>query len=170
MKHALAVTFGAITLTAIAFSGTAFAAANVSVNANSPAGIALDGQPIGQSPTVVGVPPGFHQLRVESLVTHEVRVYEVYSPATAAIQKDLAIEFQNVPTAAVAADAPGVDPNVAAAAAADRERQNERNKVRTRNALLGAAVANEIFNRGNSKKVVRDVSLGGALLNELIKR
>lgn len=55
----------------------------------------------------------------------------------------------------------------------DREylhrQQEERDKVRSRNVLLGAAAANEIFNKGNSKGLVRGVSLGGALLNEVLR-
>jgi hypothetical protein len=45
----------------------------------------------------------------------------------------------------------------------------ERSKVRTRNTLLGAAVANEAFNRGNSKDLLRGVTLGGAILNEIVR-
>lgn len=47
--------------------------------------------------------------------------------------------------------------------------QEERNKVRSRNVLLGAAAANEIFNRGSSQGTVRGVTLGGALLNEVLR-
>lgn len=47
--------------------------------------------------------------------------------------------------------------------------QEERDKVRSRNVLLGAAAANEIFNKGNSKGTVRGVTLGGALLNEVLR-
>lgn len=45
----------------------------------------------------------------------------------------------------------------------------ERSKVRTRNTLLGAAVANEAFNRGNSKDLLRGVTVGGAILNEIVR-
>jgi hypothetical protein len=51
---------------------------------------------------------------------------------------------------------------------AERSRE-ERDKVRSRNVLLGSAAANEIFNRGRSKKTVRAVTLGGALLNEVLR-
>ena len=47
--------------------------------------------------------------------------------------------------------------------------QEERDKVRSRNTLLGAAVANEVLNKGNSKGLVRGVTLGGALLNEVLR-
>lgn len=50
-----------------------------------------------------------------------------------------------------------------------RRQQEERDKVRSRNTLLGAAAANEIFNKGSSKGVVRGVTLGGALLNEVLR-
>ena len=150
---------------------SAFAGANLVINANSPSRVSLDGAEVGQTPTTLAeVAPGFHEVSVQSLATSEVRVYDVYSPASVTIQKDIQIQFEGVAPQAVAGDAPGVNPDVKAAAAAERARQNERNKVRTRNTLLGAAVANEVFNRGSSKKVVRGVSLGGALLNELIKR
>ena len=42
-------------------------------------------------------------------------------------------------------------------------------KARSRNVLLGAAVANEVFNKGSSKGTVRGVTLGGALLNEVLR-
>ena len=50
-----------------------------------------------------------------------------------------------------------------------RAGQIEREKVRTRNTLLGAALANEVLNKGNSKGVLRGVTLGGALLNEVAR-
>ena len=68
----------------------------------------------------------------------------------------------------VAEDAPPVNTVVVRQAEADRAAREEREKVRTRNTLLGAAAANEIFNRGNSKGVLRGVTLGGALLNEIL--
>jgi hypothetical protein len=52
---------------------------------------------------------------------------------------------------------------------AARQYQEERDKVRSRNVLLGAAAANEIFNKGGSKGTVRGVTLGGALLNEVLR-
>ena len=147
------------------------AGANLVINANSPSRVSFDGAEVGQTPTTLAsVAPGFHEVSVQSLATGEVRVYDVYSPASVTIQKDIQIQFEGVAPQAVSADAPGVNPDVEAAAAAERARQNERNKVKTRNVLLGAAVANEVFNKGSSKKALRGVSLGGALLNELIKR
>lgn len=50
-----------------------------------------------------------------------------------------------------------------------RRQQEERDKVRSRNTLLGAAAANEIFNKGSSKGLVRGVTVGGALLNEVLR-
>ena len=83
-----------VALSALAFTAPAFAGANISINANSPSRVLLDDAEVGQVPTALAdVAPGFHSLRVENLATHEVRVYDFYSPATAAIHKDIAIEF-----------------------------------------------------------------------------
>lgn len=147
------------------------AGVNLSLNANTPSRVFFDGEEVGQTPTsLADVAPGFHEVRVESLQTREVRVYDLYSPASVVLAKDIQIQWEGAVAEAVGDDAPPVDPNLAAAEEARRRGQGERNKVRTRNALLGTAVANEIFNRGSSKKTLRGVSLGGALLNELIKR
>ena len=50
-----------------------------------------------------------------------------------------------------------------------RAQQEQRDKVRSRNVLLGAAVANEVFNKGSSKGTFRGVTVGGALLNEVLR-
>lgn len=160
-----------VTLACLAFATPAVAGLNLVLNANTQTRVFFDGNEVGQTPTTLAdVAPGFHEVRVESLQTRESRVYAIYSPATAAIEKSIQVQWEGAQAEGVAEDAPDVNPDVAAAEQARRANQNERNKVRTRNALLGAAVANEIFNKGNSKKTLRGVSLGGALLNELIKR
>lgn len=161
-------------LALLLIAAPALAGANLNVTANAPAQVLLDGQEVGQTPaSLPEVPPGFHEVRVVSVSTGEARTYDIYSPARATLQKDIAIQFQGVqppPVEDVAGEAPGVDPDIAAEEEARRREHAERNKVRTRNALLGTAAVNEIFNKGKSKKVLRGVSLGGALLNELIKR
>jgi len=155
------------------------AGVEINVQGNAEAKLYLDGEFVGQSPmSIRNVSPGFHQLKAENVATGEVRIYDFYSPARAMIVKDLALtvagEGAYPPPPAVAGDA---EAQAAASAAAEREAYEagkraraEREKVRTRNVLLGAAVANELFNRGSSKKTVRGVSLGGALLNELFRR
>jgi hypothetical protein len=48
------------------------------------------------------------------------------------------------------------------------EERAERQRVRARNTLLGAAVANELLVNGPAKCAIRAFTLGGALLNELV--
>lgn len=171
MRNLLYVSLAALVLCTFILCAPATAGVNVVLNANTPSRVFFDGNEIGQTPTTLGdVAPGFHEVRVESLQTREVRVYDIYSPAAVTIQKDIQIQWEGAVAEAVGDDAPPVDQSVAAAEEARRRSQAERNKVRTRNTALGVAVANELFNKGKSKKVVRGVSLGGALLNELIKR
>jgi len=67
----------------------------------------------------------------------------------------------------VAGDAPVATAGQVAADAAAQQQAHD--KSVTRNALLGAAAANEILNKGNSKGTLRAVTLGGALLNELAR-
>lgn len=166
MKNLVLVTLAALVLSVPVQGGV-----NLTLNANTPSRVIFDGEEIGQTPTSMAeVAPGFHEVRVESLATREVRIYDVYSPASVVLQKDIQIQFEGVAPEPTAADAPPVDPTIEAEAEARRRAAAERNKVRTRNTLLGAAAANEIFNKGSSKKALRGVSLGGALLNELIKR
>ena len=155
----------------------AFAGAEINLEANSPARVLFDGEEVGQTPTTIrDVAPGFHEVRVQSIATGEVRAYDLYAPRTAVVRKDIAIQFDGVPAEPLGDDAPPVDPeaqaqaDAEAAEAAKLARSKEREKVRTRNTLLGVAAANELLNRGSSKKAMRGVSLGGALLNELIKR
>lgn len=160
-----------VTLACLALSTPAVAGLNLALNANTQTRVFFDGNEVGQTPTTLAdVAPGFHEVRVESLQTQESRVYSIYSPASATIEKSIQVQWEGAQAEAVSDDAPAVNADVAAAEQARRAAQAERNKVRTRNTALGVAVANELFNRGKSKKVVRGVSLGGALLNELIKR
>ena len=166
MKNSLLVTLACIAMTTPAVAGV-----TIALNANTQSRVFFDGNEVGQTPTTLAdVAPGFHEVRVQSLQTNEARVYSIYSPASVQIQKDIAIQWEGAVAEAVGDDAPAVDGNIAAEEAERKRRAAERNKVRTRNTLLGAAVANEVFNKGSSKKALRGVSLGGALLNELIKR
>ena len=160
-----------VSLACLAIATPAVAGLNLVLNANTPSRVFFDGNETGQTPTTLAdVAPGFHEVRVESLQTREVRLYDIYSPASATLQKDIQIQWEGAVAEAVGDEAPAVNADVAAAEQARRDAQKERDKVRTRNTLLGAAVANEVFNKGSSKKALRGVSLGGALLNELIKR
>ena len=68
----------------------------------------------------------------------------------------------------IAADAPPAP--AAAVAAAEDAAAKERLKVKARNTLIGAAVANEVFNKGSSKKTVRKAAVGLGLLNEALNR
>lgn len=70
-----------------------------------------------------------------------------------------------VPVAAEAPPAP-----VPAQAAADAAAAKERTKVKTRNVVIGAAIANEVFNKGKSKDGLRKAAIGIGLLNEALNR
>jgi hypothetical protein len=166
-------------------AGPALAGAELHITSNAPARVLYDGEEIGEAPTSIrDVAPGFHELRVQSLASGESRVYDFYSPRTATVRKDVGVEFADAAASAAAAgpdDAAAVagtsheHPGQAASPERDayeagRRAEEERQKVRTRNTLLGAALANELLNRGSSKKTVRGVTLGGALLNEILRR
>lgn len=44
-----------------------------------------------------------------------------------------------------------------------------RSQRRVRNTLLGVGVANELFNRGHSRRLIRGASLGGLILNGIFR-
>lgn len=164
------------------------AGAIVNITSESAARVYFDGEEVGSTPiSIRDAKPGFHRIRVADSATGDVREYDFYSPESVTVVKDVQVSFAGTPGEGIAGPPPPIDqdPQVApahsqtapeAAAAQDRSyeegrrREQERQKRRTRNTLLGAAVANEILNRGSSKKTVRGVTLGGALLNELFNR
>ena len=149
-----------------------FAAADLNVAASSPSRVFFDDAVVGQTPTAIReAAPGFHQLKVQCIATSEVRIYDLYSPASVAIRKDIDVRFAGAPEEEVASEAPGVSSEVAGEKAAyDKQAQKEREKRHLTNGLLAGAVANELLNKGRSKGAVRGITLGGALLNQLIKR
>jgi hypothetical protein len=169
-------------------SATALGAgAVVNLSSETPARVFFDNEEVGTTPmSIRDVKPGFHRLRLVDTGSGDIREYEFYSPESVTVIKDVNVNFAAGPATAPGpyaqpAPGPAVAPAAAEAApqaASDQARsyeegrraERERQKVRTRNTLLGIGVANEIFNKGSSKKTVRGVSLGGALLNELFNR
>lgn len=52
----------------------------------------------------------------------------------------------------------------------ERNRGTSQGNVRTRNTVLGVGVLNEVFNGGGSRKGVRKGVIGGAFLNEVLRK
>jgi hypothetical protein len=143
--------------------------------------------------------PGWHTVMVQHARRGEARAFRIWSPRRRMVAQDIAVDWHRMhrvmqPVAAVAepvgvvepmpvavdyppAPVAVVQPAVAAPVAqvpppqydASAELQAERDKHNTTKALLGVAVANELLNKGRSKKIVRGVSIGGALLNEVAR-
>lgn len=149
--------------------------------------------------TISKMKPGSHTVKIENVQTGEVKIFNVYSPSGATSEKDIDVAFEGFAGVQQAAPTTEyvqttvVQPREAIPVVVappqtvyrpyygrydryhrrDRDyfrpQQEERDKVRSRNVLLGGAVANEIFNKGNSKGLVRGVTVGGALLNEVLR-
>jgi hypothetical protein len=111
-----------------------------------------------------------HRVRPVAVVAEPVGVVEpmpvAYDAPVAVVQPVVQPAYVQPAVAAPVAQVappPPVDDDAAAQLQAERDKNN------TTKALLGVAVANELLNRGKSKKVVRGVTLGGALLNSVVR-
>lgn len=191
MNHKIMTLGCALGLALSLAPGSASAGSQINVKTNAPAVVYFDDEEIGQAPlSIRDIEPGFHRVLVKSSLSGEARSYELYSPRKVNLVKEVDIQFEGGSDAAlppppgeydgpagpaVAGEVGAAPPPDSAAAENDayrigRQAEKERQQRRLRNTLLGAAVANEVLNKGGSKGTVRGVTLGGALLNELFKR
>ena len=171
----------------------------VRIRSDQPANAYLDGKLAGSAPlTVSKMRSGSHTVKIENAQTGELKIFNVYSPAGATAEKDIDVSWvgTTAPVAQVAAVQPTSEvvqttyvgqqvpvvvapqnvvyrpyygPRYGGYGYYDRRAQEARDKVRSRNVLLGAALTNEVFNTGSSKGLVRGVTVGGALLNEVLR-
>jgi hypothetical protein len=191
----------------LGFATFASAEAVLKIRSDQPARAFLNGQLLGSTPlTVTKLKAGTYTIKIENNESGEVKIYNVYSPKSATVEKEIDVEFAGdpapvrdvAPTREVVRTTvierrppwPPVPQQVVTVCEEPpppphppmrmyRPRQGpynddyyyreERQKVRSRNVLLGTAAANEIFNQGSSKGTVRAVTLGGALLNEVLR-
>jgi len=186
---------------------TAMAEAILKVRSDMPARAFLNGQLLGATPlTVTKLKAGTYTIKIENNATGELKMFNVYSPKQATVEKEILAEFADNPlpppplpptreavrttvvqrrpivrpppppqVVTVYEEVPPPPVRVRRAPAYgpyndDYYYREERQKVRSRNVLLGAAAANELLNQGNSKGTVRAVTLGGALLNEVLRQ
>jgi len=171
----------------------------VRIQSDQPARAFLNGALLGNTPlTVSKVKHGSHTIKVENINSGELKIFTLYSPKGATVEKEIDAEFDvasravPVPRTTEVVRTTVIAPAVRPAPVVvyqgppppprhhrraygpynyndDYVAREERQKVRSRNVLLGAAAANEIFNQGSSKGTVRGVTLGGALLNEVLR-
>jgi hypothetical protein len=177
-------------LLSLALASAAQAGAIVKITSTEASRVAISGEELGLTPVVIrDLKPGKYEVRVENMKTGQVQTYLVNSPKAGTVERELNVTWASSPPATVVQpvavvpvaapqaaivpvhaappaelpeDAPE-DPNAAVKA-------KERSRVRTRNVVLGATLANEVFNKGKSKKTLRKVGIGGALLNEALNR
>ncbi len=147
-----------------------------------------------------GIAAGDHQVQAESPTTGEVRTFRFHSPTNAHVEKRLDVDqgalgapvpapaavvvprtsLRRVRTVAVPAPTCVVSPPVRVVAPAYSSpvvyteapirTRREVAKVHTRNALLGATVASQVFTgNGRDRNRYRNVGLGLTLLNELFR-
>lgn len=157
----------------VAAATAASAAARVTVTSDAPARVFLDGRLAGNAPLQLrAIPRGLHVVEVRKIHGNLSQSFQVHSPARRMVVQNINAVWPRVvvqPVAVVPACAPTVVAAPVRQVVVDTRAQQERDKVRARNVLLGAAVANELLNKGNSKGLVRGVTLGGALINEIAR-
>lgn len=182
---------------ALMFATRGFADTDVNVTANAPTLVLLDGQPVGQAPLQIrNLPRGQHTVQVQLIGTSQTRVYPVkgrrrdhreainvvwprsvvvvpggrpYGPRPVVVQGAPVVVAQPAPVIVQQAPPPVVVAAPPPGVVVQAYDPVERAKVRTRNTLVGAAVANELLNKGNSKSLIRGLTVGGALVNEVAR-
>ena len=173
----------------------AHAGAVVKITSNEPARVAVDGEDLGVTPiTLRDMKPGKYEIKLENVRTGMLQSYAVKSPDSGTVEREIAAKWtveaevaapvvQVAPVAApvavvpVAAPAPAIQTQVGSLGAdappapdAPPAETPVVPKTKARNVLLGAALANEVFNKGKSKKTVRQAAIGLGLLNEAIDK
>lgn len=167
-----------LTLLALTLAAPCMADSILNVDSDITAQVILDDEPLGTTPVLIkGVKPGVHTMKVVDPRTSLVREYNIYSPRSVTIQKDLFVTFGDVPVPATAPAAHLAPPPGAAQGSAiapppaSAHPKGKNKKARFRNIVLGGALVNEVFNNSRKgKKTVRKGLLGAGLLNELLNR
>lgn len=197
----------AVSLVALVPS-VSYSSAIVTVTSDRPTTVYIDGELVGQAPLQLSnLKAGQHSVKVENLESGELKVYNVVSPRSTTIKKQIEVNWtsngaaapqstrtvlsngvvvdqlgapaavpmaqgvtvvQQVPVAtAYAYPTYAPAPSYAVRQRGYQNAQNVRNEITT--GLLGAAVANEVLNKGNSKSGITGGLLGGALLNQVVR-
>lgn len=183
----------------LALASAVQAGAVIKINSTDSARVSIAGEEVGLTPVIIrDLKPGKYEVRVENMRTGQVQSYNVNSPRAGTVEREIAVAWQQtepvvqvapvapviVQQPVVVQPAPALVPvhaappvpaaeiaeDAAADAAAQQKAERERSRVRARNVVLGAALANEVFNKGKSKKTLRKVAVGGGLLNEALNR
>lgn len=186
----------AVMLTLAIVTG-AHAGAIIKITSNEPARVHVDGEDLGVTPiTLRDMKPGTYEVKLENVRTGMVQTYSIKSPKSGTVEREIAARWPVegalepsavVAPAPVAAPQPSIEAElgspsgpVAEAVAelagdappvrAPGARPGGSLKAKARTALVGAAVANELLNKGKSKKSLRKAAVGIGLLNEALTK
>lgn len=172
----------------------AHAGAIIKVSSDQQARVTVDGEDMGPAPmTISDLKAGKYEVKIENVKTGQVQTFAVRSPKIGTVTREIrakwapsepleqeAAAYPPLPPApaaapitvspapAIVAAPPVIDDEAAAKEAAAKA--TTRNRTRTRNVVLGAALANEIFVKGKSKDTLRKAAVAVGLLNEAANR
>ena len=175
------------------------AGANIKVYSDAPARVWIGGEELGVAPLVMrDLKPGQHEVKIENVRTNQTQSFIVRSPKSGTLEREIRARWSDgagsQPVAAqpiaaqpVACAQPAVQPiaaprasieaNAGAAIVADEPeaappaKSIVPAKSQARKVLIGAALANEVFNKNKKLKAgLRKGAVGLGLLNEIANK